>query len=325
MQLWSSLSEIPTDLGPTVVTLGSFDGVHGGHKAVLHRTVERARAAQVASVAVTFSQHPLQVLRPEQAPELITSVAQRVQLLAALDLTGTLILPFTQEFAATSAEDFVVDFLVHGLHAQHVVLGKDSRFGAQNGGNIELLTSWGLRHGFTVEQVPDLVDADRPGRKWSSTVIRELLAAGKVGSAARALGRPHRVSGEVVHGDHRGRELGYPTANLSEDAQGMIPADGVYAGWLLRPSRGPEASDRVLPAAISIGTNPTFNGVNRRVEAYVLDRTDLELYGEEISLELVRRLRPTEKFDSVPDLVAQMARDVAQCREVLATIVPTGD
>ena len=160
------------------------------------------------------------------------------------------------------------------------------------------------------------------GQRWSSSLVRQRLGDGDVAGAAAVLGRPHRVMGTVVHGDHRGRELGYPTANLSQDAQGMIPADGVYAGWLTRVALDDDDQERVLPAAISVGTNPTFEGTQRRVEAYVLDRTDLDLYGDQVAVEFVERLRPTLKFDSVEELLAVMSDDVARCREVLSSIVP---
>ena len=161
------------------------------------------------------------------------------------------------------------------------------------------------------------------GARWSSTQLRSELLAGNVDHAAQILGRPHRVTGTVVHGDHRGRELGYPTANLSQDHEGLVPADGVYAGWLVRLGLDEGAPDRTLPAAVSVGTNPTFDGHQRRVEAYVLDRTDLDLYGERVAVEFVSHLRPTLKFDSIDTLVEQMAQDVDRCREILSAIVPS--
>jgi riboflavin kinase / FMN adenylyltransferase len=200
-------------------------------------------------------------------------------------------------------------------------VGPDTRFGHRNTGDVTLLRKLGAEWGFEVTVVPELVDPQL-GR-WSSSWVRAQLEQGDVAAASRALGRPHRISGTVVHGDHRGRELGYPTANLGPDVEVLVPADGIYAGWLLRSKLPEDAAQRVLPAAISIGTNPTFNGVGRRVEAYVIDRTDLDLYGEFIDLELISRLRSTEKFDSAAELVQQMAADVAQCRQVLAAIVPT--
>src|SRR5665648_565047 len=187
----------------------------------------------------------------------------------------------------------------------------------RNSGGVDTLRQLGAEHGF---EVLTLLDIGNGGR-WSSSRLRGLVTAGDVAWAAEILGRPHRVSGEVVHGDHRGRELGYPTANLSQESEGLIPADGVYVGWLIRPTLPESEPDRALPAAISIGTNPTFEGMQRRVEAYVLDRTDLDLYGETVIVEFVERLRPTEKFDSIEDLLLQIADDVERARMVLSSIV----
>ncbi|GAB3593607.1 bifunctional riboflavin kinase/FAD synthetase [Angustibacter peucedani] len=323
MERWDDLAGVPSELGGSVVTLGNFDGVHAGHRAVLQRVVERARAEQLTAVAITFDPHPVQVLFPERAPELITGLEQRLALMAATGLDATLVLRFTTELAQQSPEQFVEGTLVGALHARRVVVGADTRFGHRNAGDVQTLRDLGERHGFVVEVVDDLLDDSEAGgasARWSSSGVRSALAAGDVEAAAHALGRPHRVTGVVVHGDHRGRELGYPTANLEPHAQGLVPADGVYAGWLLRdlPDDDPE---RLLPAAVSIGTNPTFDGTARRVEAYVLDRTDLDLYGERVSLELVARLRPTLKFDDVDALVVQMADDVARCRTLLAELV----
>ncbi len=322
MQRWTDLADIPAEVTTTVVTLGTFDGVHAGHRAVLHRVIDAARAATAPAVAITFDPHPRQVLAPEQAPLMLTGIEHRLRLLADTGLDAVLLLKFTPELAQWSAEKFVVDVLVRGLRAQRVIVGPDTRFGYRNGGDVELLRSLGERYQFEVEVVPELLDA-QAGR-WSSSWIREQLLTGQVLAAARALGRPHRLSGTVVHGDHRGRTLGYPTANLGADIPGLIPADGIYAGWLLRSQLAEDARDRVLPAAISIGTNPTFDGHGRRVEAYVIDRTDLDLYGEAIDLEIIQRLRPTVRFSSSAELVEQMAVDVADCRRILAAIVPTG-
>ena len=322
MQRWNDLADVPQGWGPSVVTLGNFDGVHTGHRAVLGRTVEAARAAGARAVAVTFDPHPLQVLRPERAPQLITGLQQRLTLIEATDMDAALVLAFTPELAAWEPEQFVRLVLVQPLRASAVVVGRDMRFGHRGSGDVSTLAALGAQHGFVVEVVEDLAPDDG-SRRASSGWVRELLSVGDVATAAVLLGRPHRVSGRVVHGDHRGRELGYPTANLDQDVDGMVPADGVYAGWLLRPSLAQAAPERLLPAAISIGTSPTFDGVQRRVEAYALDRTDLDLYGEDVSLELVHRLRPTVRFDDVPALVEQMAQDVAQCRELLGgAIVP---
>ncbi|WP_295692290.1 bifunctional riboflavin kinase/FAD synthetase [Lapillicoccus sp.] len=319
MHVWNSLDDVPGDLGRSVVTLGNFDGVHQGHKAVLARVVEQATSRGVLSVAVTFEPHPLAVLHPDRAPQMLTSVAQRLELLADTGLDAVLVLEFTVEFAQETPEEFVQSVFVDALHAVAVVVGQDTRFGWRNTGNVDTLLALGPGLGFEVLALDDLGE----GSRWSSSMVRGMLDIGDVAGAAAVLGRPHKVAGTVVHGDHRGRELGYPTANLSQDAEGLVPADGVYAGWLTRVDRPITALDRVLPAAISIGTNPTFEGTQRRVEGYVLDRTDLDLYGERITYEFVERLRPTLRFDGIEPLIEQMETDVGQCREILRSIVPS--
>jgi riboflavin kinase/FMN adenylyltransferase len=327
VQRWTDLAEVPADFGPSVVTVGNFDGVHRGHASVLTRMVADARAVGARSVAVTFTPHPQQVHRPDQAPPLLTGDVDRLELLERTGLDAVLLLAYTLDFAQQTAEEFVRTYLVDGLRARTVVVGRDVRFGRGNAGDLATMVELGERLGFAVEVIEDVAPdpaehpdarADPLTRRWSSTWVRELLVAGDVRQAARVLGRPHRIRGTVVHGDKRGRDLGFPTANLSQDATGMVPADGVYAGRLLRPALGSGAPDAVLPAAVSIGTNPTFAGAQRRVEAYVLDRTDLDLYGEEVVLELVERLRPTLRFDSVDALVARMHEDVEGVRAALA-------
>jgi riboflavin kinase/FMN adenylyltransferase len=319
VHVWNGLSEVPTDLGRSVVTLGNFDGVHRGHRAVLGQLVEQATSREATSVAVTFDPHPLAVLFPERAPTPLTSMEQRLSLLAGSGLDAVLVMEFTLEFARLTPEEFVERVFVDALHACAVIVGEDTRFGWKNSGNVDTLRELGATHDFDVVVLADLGN----GQRWSSTMARVQLADGDVEGAAVVLGRPHSVSGTVVHGDHRGRELGFPTANLGPVVEGLVPADGVYAGWLVRLDLPDDAVDRVLPCAVSIGTNPTFDGHERRVEGYVLDRTDLDLYGERISYELVRRLRPTLKYEGIEPLVRQMKLDVAQCREILSTIVPS--
>ncbi|ASR54272.1 bifunctional riboflavin kinase/FAD synthetase [Cellulomonas sp. PSBB021] len=334
MHRWSDLADVPADVGPTVVTLGNFDGVHRGHANVLRRMAADARARGWSAVAVTFTPHPLQVHRPDDAPPLLTGDEDRLDLLEATGLDAVLLLPYSLQFARQSPEEFVRTYLVDGLHARTVVVGRDVRFGWQNSGDLSTMVDLGRRHGFDVEVIDDITpdditsdeggpadDASGGARRWSSTWVREALAAGDVEQAALVLGRPHRLRGIVVHGDARGRELGFPTANLAQDAVGMVPADGVYAGWLRRTRRadGTPVDEVRLPAAVSIGTNPTFDGVQRRVEAYVLDRTDLDLYDDEVVLDLVARLRPTLRFSSVDELLDQMHADVERVREVLAS------
>jgi riboflavin kinase/FMN adenylyltransferase len=319
---WYALQDIPSDLGPTVVTLGNFDGVHRGHREVLGRVVREARDRGATPVAVTFEPHPVAVLYPERAPAQIMSLEQRLEVLDSVGLGAALVLHFTHEFAQQTPEEFVETTFVDALGAVAVVVGKDTRFGVRNSGDVGTLTELGEKHGFDVIALDDIGEAAPEGRRWSSTQLRAEILDGKVRHAAEILGRPHRVSGTVVHGDHRGRELGFPTANLSPDHAGLVPSDGVYAGWLVRLDREPGAADRTLPAAISIGTNPTFDGHQRRVEAYVLDRTDLDLYGESVAMDFVSHLRPTLRFDSIEALIDQMREDVARCREILSATVP---
>jgi len=330
VQRWTDLSDVPDGFGPSVVTIGNFDGVHRGHVGVLTRMVADARAVGAQAVAVTFTPHPQQVHRPDTAPPVITGDEDRLELLERTGLDAVLLLTYTLEFARQTPDEFVSRYLVDGLHARTVVVGRDVRFGWNNSGDLSTMVELGRTYGFDVEVIEDVTPAQSadPGsaedqvadplrRRWSSTWVRELLEAGDVVQAARVLGRPHRVRGTVVHGDARGRDLGFPTANLGPDATGLVPADGVYAGWLRRVSAADDDPDRVLPAAISIGTNPTFDGAERRVEAYVLDRTDLDLYDQVVVLELVERLRPTLRFDSIDDLVVHMHADVDRARAIL--------
>jgi riboflavin kinase/FMN adenylyltransferase len=314
--------EVPPDHRPSVVTIGNFDGVHRGHRGVLTRVVEEAAARRARSVAITFQPHPLQVLHPDRAPELISGHEHKLDLLAATGLDAVLVMAFTRELASWSPEKFVKDVLVDALATTAIVVGRDIRFGHRNSGDLGTMQRLGEEYGFDVLVLTDVHGDDDPDRRWSSTWARELLEAGDVAGAGHVLGRPHRVAGVVVHGDHRGRDLGFPTANLSQDPDGgMVPADGVYAGWLLRPELPADHRDRLLPAAVSVGTNPTFDGTQRRVEAYVLDRDDLDLYGEPVVVEFVTRLRETVRFDGIEPLVAQMGRDVEATREALSQVV----
>lgn len=318
MYRWNDLTHVPEGFGPSVVTLGNFDGVHRGHQGVLKRMVNDARAAGQKAVVLTFDPHPATVHRPAEMPELITGLADRLELLEATGLDAVLVQPYSLVWARQSPEEFVRTYLVEGLHAVTVVVGHDVRFGWQNAGDLTTMIELGEKYGFAVEVMPDLAPASQRGeqRRWSSTWVREALNAGDVAAAAEVLGRPHRMRGLVVRGDARGRELGVPTANLAADSTGIVPADGVYAGWLTALD---EDRRRRLPAAISVGTNPTFDGVVRRVEAHVLDRDDLELYDREVMLEFVERLRPTLKFDSIDELVAAMADDVERTRKALSS------
>lgn len=303
----------PESAPRSVVTFGVFDGVHRGHQALLDETVRQARRRGVESIAITFDPPPVRVHRPHAAPPLISALDDRVALLDAAGIDNVIVIPYTAKFARQGPEAFVRHYLKGRLGAEAVVLGADARFGRGNEGDIPMLRKLGEVHGIDVVALAGIGDAAEAER-WSSSRIRAALAAGDVAEAARLLGRDHAVRGVVVRGDARGRTLGFPTANLG-DVQGLIPADGVYAGYLIRTTAG---HDERLPAAISIGTNPTFEGHERRVEGYVLDRTDLELYDERVAFEFVARIRGTEKFDSVDALVTQMHRDVTAIKTALA-------
>ncbi|WP_380168629.1 bifunctional riboflavin kinase/FAD synthetase [Jannaschia sp. R86511] len=322
MHVWRSLDEVPRDGGPTVVTVGNFDGVHRGHAAVLGQVRRVAQERGARALAITFEPHPLHVLRPDVAPPLVTGPDQRVELLAGTGLDGLLVQRFDLALAGQSPAEWVAGTVVGALGCTTVVIGSDVRFGHKNAGDLTTLRELGEQHGFDVVALDD-VEAPE-GRRWSSSWVRACLLAGDVAGAAHVLGRAHRLDATVVHGDHRGRELGYPTANLGPDLQGLVPADGVYAGWL-RPLDGAGPGGRPaepMPAAVSIGTNPQFDGTERRVEAYVLDRDDLDLYGRRVRVELVQRLRDTLRFDGVDGLLDQMADDVDRTRAVLGVTGP---
>ena len=312
MTIWRSFEEVPTSLMASAVTIGNFDGVHRGHRAVLARARAAADELAVPLVAVTFDPHPMAVLRPEHAPSMLTSVEQRADLLGDLGVDDVFALPFDLSVAKWSPQEFVDRVLVEALHARSVVVGANFRFGSRAAGDVAFLHEAGKAAGFVAEGV----ELDGGPQVWSSTYIRTCLAAGDVAGAAEALGRPVTVRGPVVRGDQRGRELGYPTANVLTDTLTAAPSDGVYAGRLRRLDTG-----ETYPAAISVGTNPTFEGVrDRRVESYVIDRTGLELYDVEVEVEFVELLRGMVTFagpDALSALVAQMAADVDRAREIL--------
>ncbi len=304
-----SLDEVPAEVRPSAVTIGKFDGVHAGHRAVIAALLEEAGRRRLTPAVVTFDRNPLAVLRPELCPENLVSLAQKLELLEDAGVAATVVLEFDRRLAAWTPEEFVERVLVRALGARVVLVGSDFRFGAGGAGTVDTLRALGARHGLEVVVIGDVV---AEGGRASSSRIRALLAEGDVEGAAALLGRPPRVRGEVVPGDRRGRELGYPTANVEPLPWSAVPADGVYAG---RVVRGREQ----LPAAISVGTNPTFAGRERRVEAYVLDaEPGLDLYGEHVGVAFAARLRDMQRFDRVEDLVSQMDQDVARAREVLS-------
>ena len=318
MKTFHDPADVPAAFGPSVVAIGKFDGVHSGHRAVL----ERARvhsSGGAAVVAVTFDRNPLSILMPQRCPESLLGNAMKLRLLAETGIDATLMLRFDAALAELSPREFVRRILVDSLHAQLVLVGEDFRFGHRGEGNPELLAELGREYGFVVDVVADVrsFDADR---RVSSTWIRELITVGDVATAAKLLGRSHSVTGEVVHGLKRGRELGFPTANLSVHLEGFVPADGIYAGWLVdEGSADGLRSGTRYPAAISVGTNPPFDDVHRRqVEAYVLDETDIDLYGHHVEVQFVERIRGMVAFEGIPALIDQMTQDVARVRTVLA-------
>ena len=291
----------------SVVLIGVFDGVHKGHQLLLNRAKEIADGRNI--IALTFDPHPMQVLAPDRAPTLLTTLADRVELLKIHNADQVAVLKFNEKFAQMSPEDFVKDILVGQLSASTVIVGKNFTYGHKAAGNVEFLIADGIKFNFTVD-VQDLKSGE--GEVISSSRIRNLVTSGQVEEARTLLSRPHRLDGVVVHGEKRGREIGYPTANLGNIDGQTIPSDGVYAGWLT-------VGINFWPAAISIGTNPTFAGVRgRQVEAYALDQEGLELYDKNASIEFGWRLRDTLKFDGLEPLLVQMKQDCDQARSLTA-------
>jgi riboflavin kinase / FMN adenylyltransferase len=287
-----------------VVVIGVFDGVHKGHQALLKRAKEIADGRSI--IALTFDPHPTTVFAPDKAPTMLTTLADRVELLKIHNADQVAVMKFNEKFAAMSPEDFVETVLVNQLHASAVIVGENFTYGHKAAGNSASLIKSGEVHNFSVDV--QVLQADT--EVISSSRIRKLVIDGKVEEARTLLSRPHRLDGVVVHGEKRGREIGYPTANLGALEGQTIPADGVYAGWLT-------VGINFWPAAISIGTNPTFEGVRgRQVEAYALDQEGLELYDKNASIEFGWFLRPTLKFDGLEELLVQMKLDCDEAREL---------
>jgi riboflavin kinase/FMN adenylyltransferase len=314
MQRWQGPADVPDDWGSSVVTIGEFDGVHRGHQRIVEQARQAAAELGLPVVVVTFDPHPDEVVRPGSHPPLLGTARRRSELLAGLGVDAVCVIPFTLEFSRLGPDEFVRAVLVDKLHTALVVVGENFRFGHKAAGDLALLAELGEKYDFSAEGVPLLAEN---GATISSTGIRARLAAGDVAGAAHDLGRPHRVEGVVVRGHHRGRALGFPTANLESPPHTAVPADGVYAGWLVQLDSDGTEQER-WPAAISVGTNPTFDGRERTVEAYALDRDDLDLYGAHMAVDFTQRLRPTVRFASVDELVAQMHDDVDDARRLLA-------
>lgn len=301
----------------SVVAIGIFDGVHRGHQKILARAREVANALSLPVVALTFHPHPTAILAPDRQPLLLVNIHSRVELLEQYGAEDVEVITFSKEFAALSPSAFIEDILLGQLNAVHVVVGENFSFGSKASGSIA--------------DIKKYVDADSvallsdDSGVISSTRIRAHVAAGEMESAHALLGRPHFLQGEVIHGEKRGREIGYPTANLEQLIGMAIPPDGIYAGYLSVE----DAAGIRLPAAISIGTNPTFPPTYpgerpRQVEAYALDRNDLDLYGQRATIEFLSFLRPTIAFPGLEPLLAQMALDCAQAKGVIAQLGANG-
>jgi riboflavin kinase/FMN adenylyltransferase len=314
VQRWQGLDDVPDGWGASVVTIGVFDGVHRGHQRIMSAAAESGAELGLPVVVITFDPHPAEITRPGSHPPLLCTTRRRAQLLAEMGVDAVCMLPFTYEFSQLGPDEFVRAVLVDRLHARRVVVGDNFRFGHRAAGDVALLSELGDKYDFSAEGVPLLAD---DGVTISSSGIRARLAAGDVAGATGDLGRPHRVEGVVVRGQQRGRALGFPTANLETPPHTVIPADGVYAGWLASLDEDGQPTER-WPAAISIGTNPTFDGRERTVEAYALDRDDLDLYGMHMAVDFADRLRGMVRFESAAALAEQMRRDVDTARALLA-------
>ncbi|UQX86780.1 bifunctional riboflavin kinase/FAD synthetase [Jatrophihabitans telluris] len=315
-QRWRGLESIPNGWGRCVATIGVFDGVHRGHQRLIARTNELAAELGLPSVLLTFTPHPSEVVRPGSHPPLLTTNTRKAELAAHYGVDVVVFIPFTLEFSRLSPEEFVHQALVADLHAAAVVVGENFRFGAKAAGDVSTLIELGRRWGFRAEGVGLLIESDTP---ISSTYIRSCVEAGDMAAASHALGRPHRLDGVVIRGDQRGRDLGFPTANVRAETFAAVPADGVYAGRIVRIDEwgNTRTDEPSRVTAISVGTNPTFDGRHRSVEAYILD-FDADLYGQNLGVEFIHRLRGMVRFDSIGELVVQMADDVEQTRNLLA-------
>ncbi len=303
----------PEDLG-TVLTIGAYDGVHRGHRSVIYEVCRLARERDLRSAVVTFDRHPASVVRPESAPLLLTELDQKIEQLSTTGIDLTLVVPFDENRAAESAEDFIENVLVQCLKVKHVVVGEDFHFGRHRLGNVDLLRTIGEEKGFTVTGMGLVGLEGKPARdheQVSSTFIRQALGEGNLGRANNMLGREYEVLGVVTAGDGRGKELGFPTANVRINSSVLLPADGVYAGWI-------ELADgSIHGTAISLGTRPHFyTDGDLLLEAHILD-FDANLYEEEVRVRFVEYLRPQKKFDNLQSLINQLKSDVQKTKELL--------
>jgi len=302
-----SIKQVPAELKPTVVTIGKFDGVHLGHQRLIAETINVAEEQMLTPAMITFDRHPSEVLNNSDVPPALIGPKQKAQLLDEAGIELMLAQPFDAEFSQVSARDFVVDYLVDGFQAKAVIVGEGFRFGSGAKGDVQLLRELGIEFGFQVIEIPTL---EFEGHTVSTSWIRELLLEGDVVTAAKLLGRRHSTVGEVEHGLKIGREIGFPTANMSRSSEGLLPRDAVYAGWLY-------ADGQRYMAALSVGINETFEAVPRLLEAHIIDVRGIDLYGKEITCEYVEFIRPAQKFNGVEDLVAEINRDLEKIRQIL--------
>jgi riboflavin kinase/FMN adenylyltransferase len=306
MEVVRGLGSLPLS-GPSVVTVGFFDGVHLGHHRVLDRVVAEASSRSALSVALTFDRHPREILHPGTEPRLLTSVERKAELVATQGLDVLVVLEFDRDFSLITADAFVRDVLAGGVHAVHAIMGANFTFGYRAAGTMETLPALGAPHGITIETVGIL---EIGGRQVSSTSIREALGSGDLAWPQRALGRRFVLDGEVIYGHGRGTDLGFPTANLRTWPRLLLPGQGIYAGLA-------EVDGRCYRAAIDVGTNPTFGVDPLHVEAFLLG-FEGELHGEPLSIEFWERLRDEERYDSVDELVAAITSDVERTREIVS-------
>ncbi|WP_106848095.1 bifunctional riboflavin kinase/FAD synthetase [Blastococcus sp. Marseille-P5729] len=309
MLRWRRADNAPAGWGQSVMSIGQYDGVHLGHRALLGETVRQAREAGLPALVMTFDPHPREVLKPGTHPPILTPLRRKAELIEECGVDALCVVPFTQSFAKLSPQEFVHEVLVAHLHPQKIIVGENFTFGNKAAGNVQVLAELGRTFGFEVEAFGLVNEGPHT---ISSTYIRACVDAGDMRKAAAALGRPHRIEGLVVRGDMRGRGLGFPTANLRPPMYSAIPADGVYAGWMT-------VREQPRAAAVSVGTNPTYSGTERRVESYLLD-FEGDLYGEQVQIDFVERLRGMERFESSDDLVDAIQRDVAATRTVLGDL-----
>ena len=307
MQTYSLLSDVPTEIGKTAVTIGKFDCLHLGHQSLFSNLIATASKESLVPTVVTFDRHPDHLLRPERAKLPIIGKNQKHSLIDSFGAEVLVELDFNQELASKTPEQFVKEILVDTLNAQVVMVGEGFRFGYQGSGDAQTLRDLGHKYGFSVSEVKPI---EIDGETVSTTRVRNLLDEGDVSSVAKLLGRVHVAVGVVEHGLKIGRKIGFPTANLSREAEGYLPLDGVYSGWLV--SEGIR-----YPAAHSVGINETFQAVPRLVESHVLDETELDLYDKVVTLEFIDFVRPVEKFDGVDSLVKQINLDLEVVRQQL--------